>query len=186
MKRCLETERLILRPLERSDADDTQRLFPHWEIVRYLANQVPWPYPADGALTYYRDAALPAMERGDEWHWSLRLKEDPGKLIGCIALMRAENNNRGFWLGRPWQGRGYMSEAVERVTDFWFEELQFPVLRAPKAILNETSRRISKACGMRVIARFPKEFVSGELDTELWEITAQEWRMRRKALEAAL
>jgi [ribosomal protein S5]-alanine N-acetyltransferase len=60
----LETERLLLRPLEVADAPAAQALFPRWEIVRYLAAVVPWPYPSDGALTFYRDVALPAMERG--------------------------------------------------------------------------------------------------------------------------
>lgn len=32
----------------------------------------------DGAHVFYRDVALPAIERGDEWHWSLRLKSQPG------------------------------------------------------------------------------------------------------------
>ena len=40
----ITTPRLILRPLELSDADAVQDIFPQWEIVRYLANKVPWPY----------------------------------------------------------------------------------------------------------------------------------------------
>ncbi len=72
----LQTSRLVLRPLELADAEQAQILFPHWEIVRYLANVVPWPYPPDGAYTYYRDTALPAMDRGDAWHWTLRLRSD--------------------------------------------------------------------------------------------------------------
>src|ERR1017187_1990034 len=90
----LETPRLELRPLELADAAETQALFPKWEIVRFLAGHVPWPYPDDGALTHYRDHALPAMERGDEWHWSLRLKSAPGQLIGSISLLKMENGNR--------------------------------------------------------------------------------------------
>jgi [ribosomal protein S5]-alanine N-acetyltransferase len=73
----LETARLFLRPLELADAEQTQQLFPQWEIVRYLARTVPWPYPPDGAYTYYRDKALPAMDRRDAWHWTQRLKSDP-------------------------------------------------------------------------------------------------------------
>ena len=46
------TERLILRPLEVADATQIQELFPHWEIVRFLMNRVPWPYPPDGALLH--------------------------------------------------------------------------------------------------------------------------------------
>jgi len=60
----LTTPRLILRPLELADADAIQALFPRWEIVRFLASNVPWPYPADGALTFIRDRALPAMRQG--------------------------------------------------------------------------------------------------------------------------
>jgi RimJ/RimL family protein N-acetyltransferase len=178
----LETPRLLLRPLELADAGATQVLFPRWEIVRLLARQVPWPYPQDGALFYYRDVALPAMERGEEWHWSLRLKSHPGQLIGCISLMRAENNNRGFWMGLPWQRQGFMSEAVEAVTDYWFDQLGFPVLRAPKAIINEPSRRISEKTGMRLVAVEERDYVGGRLPTEIWEITREEWRARRRAL----
>lgn len=177
--RRLETARLLLLPLELDDAQQVQALFPQWEVVRYLANVVPWPYPADMALKYLRDEALPAMERGDEWHWSLRLKSAPDSLIGCISLRKSENNNRGFWLGLDWQRQGLMTEAVEVVTDFWFEELGFPVLRAPKAIANTASRRISEKSGMRVIAAEEREYVSGRLPTEIWEITAGEWRARR-------
>ncbi len=176
----LETLRLFLRPLELADAGQVQILFPHWEIVRYLNSIVPWPYPPDGAYTWYRDHALPAMERGDEWHWTLRLKTSPQNVIGCISLMRRENHNRGFWLGLPWHGQGLMTEACEAVTDYWFDVLQFPVLRVPKAVANIASRRISEKTGMRVIATDEHEYVSGRLVQELWEITAEEWRARRQ------
>lgn len=172
----LHTPRLLLRPLELADAAQTQLLFPHWEIVRYLTNQVPWPYPPDGALKFYRDVALPAMAQGKAWHWSLRLKNNPEQLIGSIGLLKSENANRGFWLGLPWQGQGLMTEACDVATDYWFDVLNFPVLRVPKAIANVTSRRISEKQGMRVIAVDQRDYVSGRLASELWEITAKEWR----------
>ena len=177
---ALETSRLILRPLELADAEQAQVLFPHWEIVRYLRKIVPWPYPLDGAFTYYRDVALPAVARGDEWAWTLRLKSAPDKLIGSISLVRSETDNRGFWLGLPWQRQGLMTEACNAVTDYWFEVLKFPVLRVPKAIANAASRRISEKQGMRVIAREDRDYVSGRLPSEIWEITAQEWRRRKE------
>ena len=169
-----------MRPLELADAAQTQVLFPHWEIVRYLAKSVPWPYPPDGALTYYRDVALPAMERGEQWIWTLRLKSNPEQLIGSIALIKGDHINRGFWLGLPWHGQGLMTEACEAVTDYWFNTLKFPVLRAPKAVGNIASRRISETSGMRLIATEEHEFVSGRLPAEIWEITAEEWNARRK------
>ena len=176
----LETPSLILRPLELADAEQTQKLFPRWEIVRFLNGRVPWPYPNDGAFTFYRDVALPAMARGEEWTWSLRLKTNPDQLIGSIGLMKEANNNRGFWLGLAWQGQGLMSEAADAVTDYWFDDLRFPVLRIPKAVENTASRRISEKQGMRMIAIEERDYVSGRLPAEIWEITAEEWRARRK------
>ena len=177
----LETSRLLLRPLELADAPQIQLLFPRWEIVKYLANRVPWPYPPDGAIHYVREMALPAMERGEAWHWTIRLQENPGQMIGFITLQKSEEENRGFWLDPPFRGRGLMSEACDAVTDFWFDVLKFPVLRAPKAVANEASRRISEKQGMRVISRGEREYVSGRLPSEIWEITSAEWRSRKLA-----
>jgi ribosomal-protein-alanine N-acetyltransferase len=175
----LETARLSLRPIGLTDADQIQAIFPQWEVVRYLNAKVPWPYPPDGALTFVRDVALPAIHRGDEWIWTLRPKERLESIIGVISLSKGENENRGFWIAPEWQGRGLMTEACEAVTDYWFDVLRFPVLRAPKAIANEASRRISAKQGMRVISTEDRDYVSGRLPSEIWEITAEEWRARR-------
>jgi ribosomal-protein-alanine N-acetyltransferase len=175
-----ETPRLLLMPLALADAPQIQALFPHWEIVRYLAPVVPWPYPSDGAYRYIHDVALPAVERGEAWHWTLRRKSDPETLIGVISLMKREDENRGFWLGLPWQGQGFMTEACEAVTDFWFDVLGFPLMRVPKASANVASRRISEKNGMRLVATTERDHVSGRLPAEIWEITAEEWRAHRR------
>lgn len=180
----LHTDRLILRPLQLADAEQTQRLFPEWEVVKLLNAVVPWPYPADGALAYYRDVALPAMERGDEWHWTLRLKHSPMHHIGAISLHKDRADNRGFWLGLPWHGQGLMTEAVIAVNDYWFDALGFETLRAPKAVGNIASRRISEKTGMRMVGTKERNFVSGRLPCEVWEITAEEWRGARANLRA--
>jgi [ribosomal protein S5]-alanine N-acetyltransferase len=181
MIHLLQTERLLLRPLEIADAKCTQLLFPHWEVVRYLAAHVPWPYPDDGALTHYRDIAIPAMQRGEEWHWSLRLRSDPSQMIGSIAVMKGQDNNRGFWLGLPWQGNGLMTEAAEAATEYWFEKLGFPKMRVPKAQANRASSRISEKNGMRLVALEERDYVCGRLPAEIWEITAEEWCEYRAA-----
>jgi RimJ/RimL family protein N-acetyltransferase len=72
-----------------------------------------------------------------------------------------------------------MSEAVEVATDYWFNTLGFPVVRAPKAISNTASRRISEKSGMRIVAMEERDYVAGRLMAEIWEITAEEWRLRR-------
>jgi ribosomal-protein-alanine N-acetyltransferase len=171
----LYTERLILRPLELADADAIQQQFPHWDVVRYLNALVPWPYPADGALSYLRDIALPAIARGEEWHWSIRLKSAPEQLIGNVSLMDQPDNNRGFWLAPDWQGRGLMTEASAAVTGYWFQTLGRPLMRVPKAAPNIGSRKLSERGGMRLIRSDEDNFVSGRFPRDIWEITREEW-----------
>ncbi len=179
MTPVLETPRLHLRPLTLEDAAPIQGSFPQWEIVQYLNAIVPWPYPPDGARTWIRDHALPAMTRGDEWHWTLRRREAPQSIIGAIGLMRGERDHRGFWLTPEWRNHGLMTEAVTAVNDYWFDVLGFPVLRAPKAVANVASRRISEKTGMRLIGTEERPLVSGLQVSEIWEITAEEWRAFR-------
>ena len=101
------------------------------------------------------------MERGDAWHWTMRLKDAPEQVIGVISLMKGTDNDRGFWVGLEWQGRGFATEAAEAVTDYWFDTLKFPVLRVPKAAANRASRRISERQQMRLVATEAREYVSG-------------------------
>ncbi|WP_313354595.1 GNAT family N-acetyltransferase [Kosakonia cowanii] len=171
----LETERLRLLPLVSADAEQIQRIFPRWEIVRYLIASVPWPYPEGAAQHYVDNVALAASRAGKGWFWTLRRKEDERELMGVICLMSTPDNNRGFWLAPEWQGKGYMREACHAVTDYWFNGLKREVLRAPKAVANERSRKISHSSGMRLVRRQPGHYVAGELETELWEITRDDW-----------
>lgn len=181
----LETNRLWLVPLALQDANQIQVHFAQWEVVRYLRNGVPWPYPPDGAFTWCRDVALPQMGAGDAWHWTMRLKAEPEQVVGLISLMTGDEDNRGFWVAPPWQRQGLASEAVDAVTGYWFDVLKFPVLRAPKAVANVASRRISERQGMRVVVTEEREYVSGRLLAETWELTADEWHARTRQAAAA-
>src|ERR1700729_737623 len=175
----LETPRLILLPLQLSGAEQVQPLFARWEIVKQLNARVPWPFPEDGVLAFYRDAALPAIERGDEWHWMLCLKDDPTeRIVGSICLVRGKKDNRGFWIAEEWQGHGLMTEAAAAVTRFWFEELKQSILCVKKAKDNAASRAISVREGMRCLGETEDDYVCGRLPTEIWELTAEEWRRR--------
>jgi RimJ/RimL family protein N-acetyltransferase len=102
-------------------------------------------------------------------------------LIGAIRLMKSEHKNRGFWIAPAYQGRGLMSEAADAVTGFWFDVLKMPLLRVEKAAANLASRRISEKQGMRLVGTIERDYVSGRQLAEIWEITAEEWRVRRRS-----
>ena len=64
----LETPRLRLRPLRLSDAPRIQELFPHPEVVEFMAAAIPWPYPDDGAVRFL-ESVLPKMAAGTQYDW---------------------------------------------------------------------------------------------------------------------
>ncbi|MFT4080411.1 GNAT family N-acetyltransferase [Rhodomicrobium sp.] len=175
-----ETSRLLLKPLRLEDAPTTQTLFPHWEIVRYLSDRVPWPYPEGGAETFYREVALPNIAEGTFWSWTLWLKGGPDHHIGAVDLRTEKKDNRGFWLGLPWQGKGLMTEACVPVTDYWFDVLGQDRLVVAKAVENVTSRRVTEKQGARIIDVEERRFVCGPRRTEIWELTREDWNARRR------
>ena len=117
----LETPRLLLPPLSLSDVAGIQEHFAHWEIIQHLSERVPWPYPADGAKQFVTDVCLPAIERGVQLIWAIRLKTQPNETIGLIDYRWEDNDgygNRGFWLAQHLHGQGYMTEAITALQDY--------------------------------------------------------------------
>ncbi|WP_422000290.1 GNAT family N-acetyltransferase [Reyranella sp.] len=179
----LETPRLILRPLAPPDIPALQRRFPRWEIVRHLGPQVPWPYPADGAATYV-GICQGEMERGEKHHWSIRLRDGPDELVGCIDLWPDDGRSRdmrGFWLDPDFQGRGLMTEAADRVTDYAFRTLGWPYLWVSNAEGNRASARVKERQGAVLVDTEPFRFVEGEGRRMVWRLDRAAWLGRAAA-----
>lgn len=176
----LETERLRLRPLERSDEGAIQRGFANPNVVRYLATSVPWPYPDDGARTFL-DRILPKIEAREEYGWAILRKgyEEEG-LIGIVHLIPvSETTHRGFWLAEPFWGQGFMTEAVGAANDFAFDVLSLDEMRMYTADPNAGSQRLKESSGAEVVGKEEREYVGGRFPTTLWRLTAEAWRASR-------
>lgn len=172
----LKTERLILREITLQDAKAYQRHFSDYAVISQLASGVPWPYPDNGAEDFIRTFILP-QQGNDRWFWGIFLKENPDEMIGGIDLWRKGSpENRGFWLGKHFWGRGIMTEAVETIMDYAFDHLGFEILVFSNALGNSKSRRIKEKTGARLVGTRPAKFVSPEYnEAETWELTKTEW-----------
>lgn len=108
----MKTDRLVLRPLRQDDAPAIARLIAEWEVIRWLAAP-PWPYRLADALDYLGSAA--AAET--------RAITLGGGLIGAIGIHETDWGRwpeLGYWLGRDWHGRGFMTEAAGAIVDAFF------------------------------------------------------------------
>ena len=183
----LQTPRLVLRPVRSKDAPVIQRRFPHWEVVRWLDAKIPWPYPADGAATYVA-ACLEEMARGEKFHWAIIPKSGPADLIGIIDLWPDDGisrSQRGFWLDPEFQGKGLMTEAAERVTQYALCELGWPHLWLTNAQDNHPSRRIKEKQGARLVDLMIGEHVGGRGPQMVWQLSREDWLARRDHLKVA-
>lgn len=172
----LYTERLHLRPSSWDDREATQAAFEQWEVVRYLKAIVPWPYPADGAESFFRDVLFPAMEQGVSYSWALIHKDDPAQTtMGAISLKAGSSEGRGFWLAPAFWGQGYMQEAADRVTDFAFRELNWERIATCNAAENVASSKIKQRQGFRLNGTCQCNFVSGRLASENWVLDRDVW-----------
>ena len=179
----LETERLVLRPPRESDTPAVQRRFAQWDVVRYLTAEVPWPYPDDGAAQHWRRMSAEMAGR-EKSHWAITLKGDD-ELIGLIVLWADDGKSRdqrGFWLDPEFWGRGLVTEAADRVTDYALVELAWPHLWLNNAEVNPASHRVKEKQGAELIDRSPAKYVYGDGIRVTWRLTRAVWLARREDL----
>jgi [ribosomal protein S5]-alanine N-acetyltransferase len=144
----LEAERLILRPFVAADAPTVEELAGHPEVAGPTLN-IPYPYPAGLAAEWIASHARWASS-GERYTFAIERKAD-GALLGAISATLAPRNRRaelGYWLGRPYWGQGYTSEAARRVTAFCFEVLGLHRVQATCFIGNVASARVMEKAGM--------------------------------------
>jgi RimJ/RimL family protein N-acetyltransferase len=112
-KLTIETDRLLLRPLRTSDAQALFLLFADWEVIRWLSLP-PWPYRIDDAHEFIHGQLHQDLTKTT---FAVTLADT---LIGGIDVrmhpaghsQSAPGPNLGYWLGRRYWGRGYMTEAA--------------------------------------------------------------------------
>ncbi len=113
MKEAIRTSRLLLRPLRADDAQRLFELFANWEVIRWLS-MPPWPYSLTDAHSFIEGQLNKGLTKTT---FAITLGDD---LIGGIDVRVNKSDhsqsgrgpNLGYWLGRPYWGCGYMTEAA--------------------------------------------------------------------------
>jgi RimJ/RimL family protein N-acetyltransferase len=144
----IRTERLLLRPL---CPDDTQLFFTllaNWEVVRWLSSP-PWPYTLDDARCFVEGQV---RQRPASKGFLAITCEDA--LIGGMSI-RAGNAAEaparspilGYWLGQPYWGHGYMTEAAHRFIGHVFASTSVDTIYTGAFADNAASLRVQEKLG---------------------------------------
>jgi RimJ/RimL family protein N-acetyltransferase len=138
----IKTERLILRAPRLTDAEAIALLANDLRVAANTA-RIPHPYGVADAEQF-----IAAINRRDEEScWAVG---HSGALIGMCGLVPAEREAEiGYWLGAPFWGRGFATEAARAVIDHAFGQLGHETLQAGARVTNPASRRVLEKCGFQ-------------------------------------
>lgn len=141
------TPRLHVRPFAPEDAPTVEALAGDPVVARYTF--VPHPYPSGAATPWILDHAE-AARSGRQVSWAITLG---GRVVGCVELALNDFHGwaeLGFWLGVPFHGRGYATEAAGRVLAYAFEERGCRRVQAAVFVGNDASARVLGRLGFRL------------------------------------
>ena len=144
----VRTRRLHLRPPRESDADALCALLANWEVIRWLSAP-PWPYTIGDARSF-----IDARNEPNPDFTTAAIILD-GALIGIIdsmmkpasAIQRTRGYAIGYWLGQPYWGRGYMSEAARDFIAHVFAAISDDTIYSGAFADNAASLRIQEKLG---------------------------------------
>lgn len=182
MEISLHTERLHLRLLESGDADVLEQLAGDKDLASTTLG-IPHPYPkgsAAGFIAYRQEAA----SQGEGYSFAVLTKSE-GTFLGVVGLHLDKNHNNGelgYWIGKPYWGKGYGSEAARRVVQFAFDEIKLNRVWAAAMTKNPGSSRIMEKAGMKHEGTFREHILKWDVyeDLSYYGLLRSEYRLSSK------
>lgn len=149
----IETERLILRPMQLSDAKSVAENISDLEVTKWLL-VVPYPYSVKDAKEFIKRTQKKwKVANINDYSFGIELKEEK-RVIGGIGLREVDTfqgtGDVGYWLGKKYHGKGYGSEALRAVIDLAFKKLKLRRLEAGVFKENPSSGKLLEKFGFKI------------------------------------
>jgi len=150
----LNTERLVLRPWRKDDCKSLPTLANNRKIWLNVRDLFPHPYTLEDATRWIQHSA----ENPHHHNFAVTHEET---LIGAVGLHLLTDVYRraaeiGYWLGEPYWGKGFMTEAVKKVTDWAFKTFDICRIQAGCFESNRASMRVLEKAGYHLEAELKK------------------------------
>ncbi|HMG81075.1 MAG TPA: GNAT family N-acetyltransferase [Xanthobacteraceae bacterium] len=138
----LATARLVLRAPRRSDVKAIAALANDRRIAANTA-RIPHPYGIEDAEQFI------ASVNKREGEACFVITFDGAPIGVCSVDLREDGPEVGYWLGVPYWGRGFATEAVRALIDHAFGDLEHEALISGARVSNPASRRVLEKCGFQ-------------------------------------
>lgn len=145
----LTTDRLVLRKISISDAEDMYDYSKDSGVTQYLLWE---PHPDTIYTEQYIHYLQERYAVGDYYDFAIECKET-GKMIGTVGFTSFDLPNHsaevGYVVSPVYQGKGYATEALQRVISFGFHVCGLVRISAVCMKENTASLRVMEKCGMK-------------------------------------
>lgn len=142
----LETERLILRRYRESDIDATYEIITDERLSKFIT----FPNLTKEAELEFIKKCIDESDVSPYEKWVIELKNS-GEVVGNISVnvINTKHNycNVGYVVRYDYQGFGYASEALKRVSDYLLEERNYYLVECSCNELNLASSKVMKKAG---------------------------------------
>jgi len=172
----LGTERLRLRPFTLDDEVAVFALASDPEIARFVRFEA---HRTRAETRTFLEFVFEHYRHGDLFAWAIVLRED-GLLIGsCGFVSRAPERKSaeiGYWLGKPYWGKGYAVEAACALVRFGFDQMGLERVEAKCFLENHAGQRMIEKLGMKFEGRDRSEMIKGAYpELRLYAVARQDW-----------
>jgi len=140
----LETKRLMLRAPRLEDAKAVAVIANDRRIAENTA-RIPHPYKISDAEGFIAGANCAAGEA------VFLITQRDGAIVGAcgVTVPDSQPAELGYWLGVPYWGKGFATEALHAVIDYAFGAFDHAALHAGARVTNPASRRVLEKCGFQ-------------------------------------
>ncbi len=167
----LVTERLVLRPPHEDDIPDLVELAGNRKVAEMLG-RMPHPYGEREARAFIR--AVASRKAGTAYALTLA---ETGAFIGGAGLNGGGRElELGYWIGEPYWGKGYATEAAHALIDLAFRATEIERLHVSCRVLNEASRRVIHKCGFQYAGQgMIDSLAAGRVAVERYVLDRRTW-----------
>ena len=138
----IETERLVLRRVDKNDVEEIRKLRGNPETMKYIPR--PLVKTVDDALEHI--ALIESkIENNEGINWAITLKDNP-KLIGIIGHYRIKPEHYraeiGYMILPEFNGKGIVTEAINEVVNYGFNIMKLNSIEAIIDPKNKASEKV--------------------------------------------
>ena len=174
----LETRRLWLRWPRQADAAAIVRLAGE-KVVADMTGFIPHPYPPDEAEKFIF-CSRQANADGRRLVMAITPRSRPNQLIGAVEI-RCDVPSApvlGYWLGTPFWGQGFATEAARSLIDAFFAYTEGKELVASARVVNPESHRVLEKCGFSPVGSGLESFPArgGLLPVDKYRLDRRKWQ----------